>query len=153
MSAFVSSFLSSNVANMTTLKSELESKLPVKGYKDTFSSGSMASGTYTALVSRSVTLEADDIAFIDTLVEVSAGTTGEQVAVTNFQDAVDLANQVLWTESGGGSGGQRLPLITFTMIQDVVGTVALKTMWARNSGSGTIYTYGGIQRIQIFKRR
>lgn len=155
MSEFVSAIVSAGALNASQLESELENELPVRVFVDTWSASSIATATHTQLVSRTVTLEADEVALVISNGNFSCGTTGEQLAVFHYRDSTDIstANRSYFTDPSGSTAGQRQNLTVVNRIQDQSGSIAIKTMWARTSGSGTVYTYTGSQLILVFKRR
>ena len=155
MSEFASAIISGSTLNASQLESELENEIPSRIFIDHWSSSSIATGTHTQLVSRTVTLEADEVALIISSGNFSCGTTSELLTMFHYRDSTDIStnNRAHWTETSGVTSGQRVSLTAINRIQDQSGSTAIKTMWARSSGSGTIYTYTGTQIVLITKRR
>lgn len=152
MSTYNPVIYSGGILNVATLESELENELPTRVFWDSWGSSSIATATPTQLALRNVTLEADEVAIIQSYAVVSCGTTADRVAVVNYYGATSLSNTVYWTELSGAAGA-RTTLNTISRLQDQSGSIDLKTMWFRDTGSGTVYMTSGAQLVTIFKRR
>lgn len=156
MSVFATSFLSGSAADMNSLKTSLEGKLPAR--VSSLGSTGLVSTTSATVVDLDAAfavtnVEADDLLLYLFQCSGSVGDSGAVMGVRSFINSDDLANHLYLSDNYSNIDGKVGGLTTFCAGQDYSGTVNFYQKFWKESGTGTVYSLRRRYTVIQFKKR
>lgn len=144
-----------NTLNLEQLVTELTSSLPCKPYTGSGGATSVASSTFSTCASVSVSCSLDEIYFVIGELNYSVSDGNASVgAIGLYRDSTVITTHTYKLVSADSStGGERSSASIGTWVENISGTISFALKFARQSGSGTIYSAASEVRVLQLKKR